>query len=78
MEAVTENELLEELRRALGTDADAFTSTELARAWSVSDATVRRRLRPLIDAGSIVPTRKAATNTHGIMSAVLAYRIAGE
>jgi hypothetical protein len=74
---ITESELLEELRAALGAIAsDAFTSTELATALSCGDSTVRRKLQPLIASGRVVPTFKVGTNSHGFRKKVCAYRIA--
>lgn len=79
MESITEVELLEELRAALGNDGpeDAYTIREWAERLGVGHDTCRERLRPLVMAGQMEAVQIRRPRLDGIMQRVSAYRIVG-
>jgi predicted ArsR family transcriptional regulator len=75
---LTESQLLEALREAMGAQPDqsSVTTTELMERFGLSEGTVRRRLKPLIRSGKLVATRKVVTDMAGRPQPVPAYKLA--
>jgi predicted ArsR family transcriptional regulator len=57
-------------------DAGAYTTREIARALGVSEATARRRLTPLVEAGAVECVTKMVTDMSRRIQPVSAYRLA--
>lgn len=74
---VTQNELLEALRKALERDGpdDAYTTTELSRALGWGVRKVRNALRPLIREGTVEPVRVQREALDDRTATVSAYRL---
>jgi len=68
-------DLLAELQAQLPAfeQGDVMTTAEMAAALGVSEATMRRRLRPLKVAGSITVARKQVEMLNGRMATVTAW-----
>ena len=75
--SISEVELLEELRAALGDDGpeDAYTSREWAERLGVGVDTARDRIRPLVLAGKMEAVWIRRPRMDGIMQRMGAYRI---
>ena len=74
---ITEAELLEEIRAALGDPGpdDAYTTQEIGRMLGLSQSTARERIRPLVESGRMVPVRVIRRCLDGRMQSVPAYRL---
>ena len=77
MESITEAELLEEIRAALGDPGpdDAYTTMEIAGLLGVSQNTARERIRPLVMSGRMKPVRVRRTRMDGVVQTTTAYRL---
>jgi hypothetical protein len=80
LDSITEAELLEELRAALGDPGpdDAYTSAEIAELLACSVETARTRIKPLILAGRMSPVKVQRRRMDGQMQRVSAYRLAAK
>lgn len=77
---MTEQELLDALRRAMSGTADsdndgAMTAVEIIDVLRVSDKKVYRILRPLVTSGQVECVKVPRANLAGIVHPVPAYRL---
>jgi len=73
---ITEAELLEELRTALGDPGpdDAYTANEIAELMGCSVELARKRIKLLIGQGKMKPTRAARPRMDGQVQKISAYQ----
>ena len=76
------NELLEAVQALIdegpppGKPPGFFTSLDFADAIGVSPPTARRKLKPLLDSGALIPVKEPVRDPWGDAATVKGYRIA--